>query len=90
VNPFDQPYVEASTARTRRLAVAPDAEARGGACALLRVEGPLAFHGAASPAASGAALLASLAARRTADGYVALLAYLPRDAACEQWLAAAR
>ncbi|WP_241069963.1 hypothetical protein [Achromobacter insuavis] len=90
VNPFDQPDVEASKVRTRRLAAAPDADARGGASALLRVDGPLAFHGATSPAASGAALLAALAARRTAGGYVALLAYLPRDAACEQWLAAAR
>lgn len=87
VNPFDQPDVEASKARARSLAAAPDGTAGAQTCALLRVQGPLAFHGA--PTAAPASF-ARLAAHRDAGGYVALLAYLPRDADCERWLASAR
>lgn len=92
VNPFDQPDVEASKARTRALA-------GGGAVAAqadepLLVEGALAFHGKTVPAtataASAAALLATHAAPARAGGYMALLAYLPRGPACERWLASAR
>lgn len=92
VNPFDQPDVEASKARTRALA-------GGGAVAAqadepLLVEGALAFHGktatATATAASAAALLAAHAAPARAGGYMALLAYLPRGPACERWLASAR
>lgn len=87
VNPFDQPDVEASKARARSLAAAPDGTAGAQTCALLRVQGPLAFHGA--PTAAPASF-ARLAAHLDAGGYVALLAYLPRDADCERWLASAR
>lgn len=89
VNPFDQPDVEASKARTRALAVAggPAAATAG---ELLLVEGALAFHGKPAPAAGAVALLAAHAAQLEAGGYMALLAYLPRGPACEKWLAAAR
>lgn len=87
VNPFNQPDVEASKARARSLAAAPDGTAGEGTCALLCVRGPLAFHGA--PAAAPASI-ERLAAHLDAGGYVALLAYLPRSATCERWLASAR
>ncbi len=91
VNPFDQPDVEASKARTRALSVAAGPAAVAGGGELLRVEGALAFHGEPASSPSAAALLAAhLAHAARAGDYVALLAYLPRDAACESWLAGAR
>ncbi len=87
VNPFNQPDVEASKARTRRLAAAPDGAAANGESAPLQVQGALAFHGAPTAAS---APLAWLTAHLDPGGYVALLAYLPRGAACERWLALAR
>lgn len=89
VHPFNQPDVEASKARTRSLSASPGGAAPGGA-ELLRVEGPLAFHGKAASADSALALLASHMTQGAPGGYVALLAYLPQGAACEAWLAGAR
>lgn len=90
VNPFDQPDVEASKARTRALALRHEA----GQATLderpLLVEGALAFHGDAPGGESAAGLLAAHFGALEAGGYAALLAYMPREPGHEAWLASQR
>jgi len=91
VNPFDQPDVEASKARTRALAARHEAGIDTADGTPLLVEGALAFYGEpADGAASAGELLASLFGGLDQGGYAALLAYVARDAEREAWLASLR
>ena len=89
VNPFDQPDVEASKARTQALAARHEAGI-GGADPMPRlVEGALAFHGEAQ-GATAIELLASYFAGMDQGDYVSLLAYVARNPVHEARLAAMR
>jgi len=89
VNPFDQPDVEASKARTLALASRHEAGIGAADGRPLLVEGALAFHGEAG-GATACELLASYCAGMDLGGYVSLLAYVARNSVHEAWLAEMR
>jgi hypothetical protein len=100
INPFDQPDVEASKIETRKLTAAYEASGRLPGETPLAEDGGLALYTDARNAAAlreqagaqggVAALLAAHLARAGSGDYVALLAYLSRDAGHDRWLQAMR
>jgi glucose-6-phosphate isomerase len=85
INPFDQPNVESAKKRTREVLSSPGGQAAAGGADRGPFSGGLRTAGPASAGGAKAAFKDFVGARKEGD-YLAILAFLPRNAALEEML----